>query len=273
VLPGVGARLHRIRAFGHDLLRTPPDPTEHLREPFFWGGYNMAPWCNRIAAGPIKVAGRTVDLESNFRDGSAIHGQVYEGPWDVVGEGAFGIEAGRDGWPWRYEVSFTVELDGRRLLMRQGLRNLDETPVPAGIGIHPWFVGSPLVAIRASHVYTSNSDSPPQPAPVSGVTDLREIGVMERGLDATWADLDEPAVELAWPDLGLRATMRSDATTLHVTAANPTDIEALAVEPQTHAPQGLRRVLRGEPGALTLLAPGDSLTQKIELTFETKVGD
>jgi galactose mutarotase-like enzyme len=134
-------------------------------------------------------------------------------------------------------------------------------------------VGSPLIAIRARGVYASNTDSPPQPAPVSGASDLREIGVMERGLDATWTGLDDPAVELAWPAVGLRATMRSDAATLHVTAANPTDIEALAVEPQTHAPQGLRRLLGGEPGALALLAPGDALMHNIEITFAMKEGE
>jgi aldose 1-epimerase len=232
----------------------------------------MAPWCNRIAPGPVRMGDRTIDVAANFRDGSAIHGQVYERPWDVVGDGAFRIEAGRDGWPWRYQTWFRVALNGRRLLVSQGLRNLDESPMPAGIGLHPWFVAQPLIAIHASHAYASNSDSSPTPAPVGAATDLRKIGPMERGLDATWAGLDDPAVELAWPALGLRATMRSDAGTLHVTAANPTDLEALAVEPQTHAPQGLRRLLRGEPGALAMLAPGDELKQNIELRFETTEG-
>jgi galactose mutarotase-like enzyme len=45
VLPGMGARLHRLRAFGHDLLRTPEDVTEHLRDPFFWGCHGA--WCSR----------------------------------------------------------------------------------------------------------------------------------------------------------------------------------------------------------------------------------
>ena len=51
VLPQVGARLHRLRAFGHDLLRTPPDPGTHATDPYFWGAYVMAPWCNRILPG------------------------------------------------------------------------------------------------------------------------------------------------------------------------------------------------------------------------------
>lgn len=46
LLPDVGARLHRLRVFGQDLLRTPAEPAEHLRDPFRWGAYVMAPWCN-----------------------------------------------------------------------------------------------------------------------------------------------------------------------------------------------------------------------------------
>ncbi len=52
LLPEAGARLHRLRAFGHDLLRTPSDPVDHLRDPIVWGGYLMAPWCNRLAREP-----------------------------------------------------------------------------------------------------------------------------------------------------------------------------------------------------------------------------
>src|SRR5512146_356766 len=60
LLPAIGARLPRIRAFGRDLLRTPPDPASHRREPFSWGGYVMAPWCNRIPAVPTTVGDRVI---------------------------------------------------------------------------------------------------------------------------------------------------------------------------------------------------------------------
>ncbi|MDP9482071.1 MAG: hypothetical protein M3P84_02485, partial [Chloroflexota bacterium] len=90
-LPQLGARIHRLRAFGHDLIRTPADPATHASDPFYWGGYVMAPWCNRIEAGPVRVDSHRVALGSNFSDGSAIHGQVYARPWDVVDGGTLRI--------------------------------------------------------------------------------------------------------------------------------------------------------------------------------------
>ncbi len=105
MLPKLGARIHRLRAFGIDLLRTPPTRAVHKRDPFFWGAYVMAPWCNRVAAHPFEVAGRTVDLAPNFPDGTAIHGQVYARPWLISPEGSMRIGGGGNGWPWAYEVT------------------------------------------------------------------------------------------------------------------------------------------------------------------------
>jgi aldose 1-epimerase len=273
LLPEVGGRWHRLQVDGRDLLRTPADPGAHLREPFFWGAYTMAPWCNRTAAGVARVGRRTIDLEPNFADGSAIHGQVSTRPWQVAGDGLLRIRAGGDGWPWPYEVSHELRVADNTLTIDQRLTNLADEPMPAGIGFHPWFRRPAQCAIHAELVYPTNTDSPAQPVAVSGPFDLRRLTEMASGLDATWAALAEPAVTLRWPNLGVRATMRVNAPTLHITAASPTDIDALAIEPQTHAPQGLRRLIHGEPGALALLAPAAELRQTIKMSFEFGYSD
>ena len=72
-LPGLGCRLHRLRAFGVDVLRTPESPAGHVDEPFSWGAYVMAPWTNRADPSPMTIAGRRIDLAPNFPDGTAIH--------------------------------------------------------------------------------------------------------------------------------------------------------------------------------------------------------
>ena len=55
-LPAMGARIHSIRFRGHDLLRTPATLEQHRADPFFWGAFVMAPWCNRITPGLATVA-------------------------------------------------------------------------------------------------------------------------------------------------------------------------------------------------------------------------
>jgi aldose 1-epimerase len=268
IVPEVGARLHRLRVDGHDLLRTPADPSDHVRDPFFWGAYVMAPWCNRVAAGTVNVGSRRVALDANFPDGSAIHGQVYARPWEQADEGRFLIRAGGDGWPWEYEVGLSVAIVDRLVRIEQTLTNLAIDPMPAGIGLHPWFRRPLLVAIRGDVVHAVNTASEPQPEPVSGRFDLRELGEMTADLDATWTHLRDVPVELRWPNLGLGASMKIRASSRYVVAASPSHLDAIAVEPQTHAPQGLRRTLNGEPGGLTILDPGSALSLIVEIAFE-----
>lgn len=275
VLPQRGARLHRLRVGGRDLLRTPEDARSYDDEPFFWGAFVMAPWCNRLAAGPLEIAGRTVDLPINFRDGTAIHGQVYGSPWRREGESAFEMEAGGEGWPWPYRVRLVFELESAGLSIVQSIINLADEAMPAGVGLHPWFVRPVEVAVHGRSVFTSNSDSRPDPEPASGEHDLRRLTTMPPDLDATWADLGDPPVELRWPGEGLacRVTASSNRGNLFITAASPSDVGADALEPQTHAPQGLRRLLNGEPGALQLIEPGGSLVLTTRLSFEQRNGE
>ena len=106
------------------------------------------------------------------------------------------------------------------------------------------------------------------PVPVTGAHDLRAFGSMVDGLDATWTRLGDPPVRLRWPAWGLSATMRADGPSLHIVAASPGFIDAVAIEPQTHAPQAMRRLLGGEPGALAWLEPGSTLALRTELVIE-----
>ena len=230
----------------------------------------MAPWGGRIRAAPTKVAGRVVNVSANFPDGTAIHGQVHSTPWDMTADGELSTTAGGDGWPWRYGVSSSFAVVGRSVRIEQTIANLDDGAMPAGIGIHPWYRRPVRVQINADLVFDSNLESPAAPKSVDHERwDARGSAGMAAGLDATWARLGDPAVLLTWPDAGLRAEMRMSTRSAYVVAASPTELDAIAVEPQTHAPQGLRRLINGEPGALALLDPGGSLSLITELTFQT----
>jgi aldose 1-epimerase len=267
VLPDLGARWHRLRAFGVDLLRTPADLSIHAREPFFWGAYVMAPWCNRAPAEPMAWHARRISLSPDFPDGSAIHGQVYARPWRVEEPGRLRVEAEGDGWPWRYSVTQRLFLEDGTLRVELTLRNLDDAPMPGGLGLHPWFVRPVEVVVAAAAVYDRNVGSPPEPMPVSGALDLRRLAQPAAALDATWAALDDPAVRLRWPATGISVTWRLGGAASHVVVATPADLHATAVEPQTHAPDPLRRLLSGEPGRPGVLQPGQELLLTAEMSF------
>ncbi len=275
VVPAIGARLHRLRAFGHDLLRTPDDLRPHLDDSYSSGSYPMAPWCNRVPAGRSVAAGRTVDLPASFPDGTAIHGQVSRRPWAVTDaaddRATFQLAGGGDGWPWPYEVEQRIRIVGARLELALRLTNHADDPMPGGLGFHPWFRTPVHVAIAARAVHPDNLATVALPVPVSGRHDRRRLESMPDGLDATWAELTDPPIVLEWPVTGIRATFAIAAPTRFVTAAS-LFADAVAVEPQTHSPDGLGRLARGESGGLALVPPGGTLELVVGIAFE-RTGD
>jgi aldose 1-epimerase len=269
VLPEIGGRVHRMRAFGHDLLRTPGSLDRYSDEPVFWGAYPMAPWCNRLSTTATGVGDRTVELTSNFTDGTAIHGQVATVPWTVADDGSLSVQGGGNGWPWRYAVEEQLLLDGPVLTLGLRLTNLDTVAMPGGLGLHPWFRKPLDIRVPARTVLASNLDPAAVRQPVGGRLDLRRAGPVPVDLDGSWLDFDEDVVELRWPDLGIRASLRWEASApTSIAIASPRALDGVAVEPQTHLPDGLRRWLSGEPGGLTVIEPGASLELAIELAVE-----
>ncbi len=269
LLPELGARIHRIRAFGHDLLRTPPDLRDHAADPFFWGAYPMAPWCSRAPAGTLAVAGREARLRPNFPDGTAIHGLVYAAPWVVGPEGVLTVEAGGDGepWPWPFEVSLFPSVEDDVLSLAYRLSNRSEAPMPAGLGLHPWLRRPVQLALPARHVYRANAGSSPEPEAATGRFDLASAAEPAAGLDATWAGISPAAIELSWPDTRVRAVLEISAHADPLVAiASPEEIDAVAVEPQTHGPDPFRRLLHGQPDAPVMLPPGGELRLDLRLT-------
>jgi aldose 1-epimerase len=267
LLPDHGGRLHRLAAFGHDLLRTPRSLEAYREEPFFWGGFVMAPWCNRVDARPTRVGEHLLDLPSNFADGTAIHGQVYDRAWEVTSAGTMRVLGGGDAWPWRYEVSLQAVVDGPLLRLSHAITNQSDAPMPAGIGIHPWFRTPLEVAFPADAVFASNVTSGTDPEAVSGAFDLRVLQPMPSGLDGTWVRRGDQPVTLRWPDVGIAAVLRAGPSAGYLCAASPAHFDAVAVEPQTHAPNGLRRLLHGAAGGLQTLGTGESLRLDVSLSF------
>lgn len=270
LLPEAGGRIHRLRADGHDLLRTPADPETHRTDPFFWGAYPMAPWCNRAPAGRRTVAGRDVALAPNFSDGSAIHGLVSSVPWHVDGPGRLSVTAGGDAaWPWAFAVSLDASVDDREVRLGYRLVNRSDAPMPAGLGLHPWFRAPLDVRLPADRVYPSNTNSDTEPVPVADTFDFRDRRRPAGGLDGTWTELREPRVELAWSDLGIGVDLVIGASGGGpcVALATPDEVGAVAIEPQTHGPDPLRRLERDEPDAPALLLPGEALALDLYLVI------
>jgi aldose 1-epimerase len=190
--------------------------------------------------------------------------------WTEVSPGTCSVRASGDGWPWPYEVTLSAEAAGTSLHLGWRLTNLADALMPAGIGFHPWWRRPVQVRVAAGKVYASNLAPPSEPEPVAGALDLGALAAPPDGLDGTWTDASPVPIELAWPDLRLRATVTSSPDVRYVAVATPPDLDAIAVEPETHAPDGLRRLLEGRTDGLAWLPAGESL--ELDLQIEVSRG-
>ncbi len=257
--PGQGGRLGQITLGDRHLLRGP----EHSALGWaWWGSYPMLPWVNRIPGGVARFRGETITVPVNWPDGTAIHGLVAERPWQVENAdshaAALTIEAELDRYHVRSRQTFALDADALDLEIE--VVNLAAWPVPAGVGIHPWFVAAP-VRVPADLVWPGDGPMPDGlPRPVRPDEDLRQAvsaAPMDRcftGLTGSNADIGD--LTLSW---------RGPITQVVVYSGQPGFV---CIEPQTMATDGFRLAEEGVEGTgVIVLEPGASLTVGYRLSW------
>jgi aldose 1-epimerase len=163
-LEGVGARAEVCPALGFNCYRWSAGGRERLyRDPAFFtdgrptrsGVPVLFPFPNRIRGGRFAWAGRDYELPRN--DGAAanaIHGFACRTPWRVTDSGADDHSAWLTGefhcaqdspqslplWPADHRIRLTVRLGCGRLRLESLVDNPDHTPLPFGLGYHPYFL-------------------------------------------------------------------------------------------------------------------------------------
>jgi galactose mutarotase-like enzyme len=221
---------------GHELLVTSG------YGPIMWGSYPFAPFAGRIREGRFRFDGRDVSLPINLAP-HAIHGTVFQRPWQADGPDALRNDLGPD-WPYRGAVTqrFSVHAGGLAVTLR--LEAQDR--MPATIGWHPWFVrrlaGSDAeVELRfdAERMYERGPD---------GMPNGRLVEPTAPPWDDCFVDV-RSAPRLTWPD---RLALELRSTADHWVVFTELD-HALCVEPQTGPPDDVHL------GPRTILEPGDAL--------------
>src|SRR5512141_1334137 len=121
-------------------------------------GYPLVPYSNRIGDGRFRFDGIDVALATNTDvSPHPLHGVGFLRAWDVTAATtsrialAFGhvpVDRTDNAWPWAFGATQVFDLDDRRLAWTLAVTNRDSRPMPAGIGMHPFFPKSPKVEVR-----------------------------------------------------------------------------------------------------------------------------
>lgn len=267
IRPELGAGITTFRWDDHDVLRpTPADADDVLQT----GNFVLAPFCNRIREGAFTFERREVRLSRNLGDHPhALHGQAWRQHWRVIAKATTSLELAYEhvpgDWPWRYEVVQTVDLVDDGLVQTATLTNLNQSPMPAGLGFHPAFpapAGTRLQADLRGVWMIDDEVMPTQKRPLDWGPDWRAGAEVDSGtfVDNCYTDWGGEAVLTGITPQPIRLEASSNCRWLHVFA--PISGGFVCVEPVSNRPDPFN----GDGGGMLVLAPGESMTVSMRLT-------
>jgi aldose 1-epimerase len=221
VRPEAGGRLAGLAVDGMELL------VSDAASPLEWGCYPMVPWVGRMRGGQFAWGGQAHSLPVNF-GAHAIHGTVWDVPWDESEPGVLDVALGPP-WPYPGRVRHTVALEPDRLMLTLEV-HATSTPMPVVVGWHPWWRrqldrGEPLhvdVDLIGARMYRRDPD---------GIPSGELVAPSPRPWDDCFTGLSRPPL-LRWPGaIDLMMDTRCDHWVIFDERPH-----AICVEPQTGPP-------------------------------------
>lgn len=244
----------------------------------------MVPYSNRVANGRFTFGGQAYQLAN--AENYAIHGDVRKRPWAVVAQASSSTRLAFQSrehpgvnWPWAFSCSVTFTLLGNRLHSQLSVRNESDSPMPAGLGFHPYFLralsraGEPIfVQFSVKGVYPDALGTRIPSGPAVHPTPAQDFSA-PRPLDAACfhdfcAHGYEGGGSIHWPESGVKLSFDESATLDHLVFFNPPK-PYFAMEPVSNANDGFNLHARGDAtSGVRVLLPGDDLVADWGLTVD-----
>ena len=249
---------------GIDILRPADDQTLRSRNPLGLASFPLVPFSGRIAAGRFEFGGRVVTL-SPTNQGHAIHGQGWQGIWQCNVQSAHAAKLSFDHlageWPWAYRAEQSFELRQNRLTQTLRIENLADTPMPAGLGVHPYFPRTADIQLRARiDGYFPNDAAmlPTMRTIKPTVWDWTDGKLVNPPIDHQFTGWNGHA-EIWWPSRGVHLAMSTQPPMSYLVVYAPSDHDFVCVEPVSHANNALNRSPDGAQDGIKVLAPGQQM--------------
>lgn len=273
-----------------DILYTAPD-WETNPVPTRSGHPILFPFPNRFAAGRFTFRGKTYQLPLNESSGKhAIHGFTPRNPWQVAAVESSEGEARITGkfrlpddhppaagqWPGPLTLTLSYVLTPNVLRVEAEVRNPGATPVPCGLGYHPYFRVPTAPGAAADDLILTSSAATAWPAdegiptgervPVPAEFDYRSprpVGdqILDRlftdlGFDRAKAGELVEVARLGHRSAPGRVTVSVSPAFRELLLFTPPHRKAVAIEPYTCASDAANLDARGIDAGWAVLPPG-----------------
>ncbi|MEO7247602.1 MAG: aldose 1-epimerase [Novosphingobium sp.] len=239
--------------------------------------FPLVPFSNRIANGKFTVGGREVCVAANMPGSDhphPMHGFGWLTEWRVVTAAidAAVLEHHHQGgeWPWPYRARQTFALSAEGATFTLALENLGVTPMPAGLGFHPYFPRD--ADTRYLGLHRGEWKNSPDCLPVSLDEKVQAADwwqgapVSSRLIDTAYTSR-EGALQIDWPSRGLGLTITPSDNLPFTVVYTPEGEEYFCVEPVSHMTDAVNSTL--PDSGLRWLEPGATMTITMQLTAHT----
>ncbi|KAF0098104.1 MAG: hypothetical protein FD144_4581 [Rhodospirillaceae bacterium] len=248
LVPEAGGSIARFALEGAgDLLRPATDAALATGTAKDAACYPLVPFSNRIANGRLSFRDDVIRLHTNWPGvRHPMHGDGWARAWDVVHHDRHSADlvfvhergVGAAGWPFRYRARQTFALEEAGLAVGLSIENLEDRVVPAGVGLHPFFMrdADAELACRLAGVWRTDAEVLPlQRVPLPPEWDFsRSRRVDGMGLDHCFDGWDGQAT-VTWPQRGLRLVLSATEAFRHLVIYVPDGQRYFCVEPVSHA--------------------------------------
>jgi aldose 1-epimerase len=276
LVPEAGGGIALCRFEGQDIFRPATPEGVASAEAREMGCFPLVPFSNRIAGGVFDFEGRSVTLPRNMGDHPhPLHGQGWRGAWQVeaaeTGAAVLLYRHEPDSWPWRYEARQGLSLTPDSLIIQLALTNLSDAPMPAGLGLHPYFPrceGTRLTA-GVTHMW----EGTPERIPTHRIDLPPEIGfaggavIADLDLDHCFAGWNGKAV-IDWPGRPHRLVMEGSPTLTHLVVYTPPGADFFCAEGVENMNDAFNRMGGESETGAWVLAPGES--HEVTTTFRVE---
>ncbi|WP_119459381.1 aldose 1-epimerase [Rhodospirillaceae bacterium SYSU D60014] len=278
--PGVGGSIAACRIVVNgrlvDLLRPAPAA---LANPLEAGCFPLVPFSGPVFGGGFRWEQGLLPLaRTNPREPDPIHGDGWMRPWQVLRRGGDAalleyrhrVDREPEGaFPFPYVARLCIRLLPDGFAATLSVRNAGPGPMPAGLGLHPYFTGASEARVRfAAHALWRDGPElaavPPGPIPPGlDFSAGRPIGDLE--IDHCFEGWGGQAW-LEWPDRGVAASLTAEGAFGKLQLFHPRDADFFCVEPVANANDGFNRMAAGvDRHGIAILAPGVTLSGRVAL--------
>jgi aldose 1-epimerase len=287
ILVGQGFNCFRFTAMSAgrpvELIYAPPEFANGQSRPSSGGIPILFPFPGRIPGTVFHWEGKQYQLEPGDALGNAIHGFVHARPWRIIEQGESRVvgqfHAWRDDpslqarWPADFRITATYTLTGSELRTEYLVENPGETPLPCGLGVHPYFrlpLGGSSRDDCVVQLPVSTRWELKDMLPTGRRLELAEASAYQRGrkfgelkLDDVFSGLVPTSAggyeaSIADP-AGSRLRIRFDQPFRECVVYTPPHREAICIEPYTCVAGAFAPHMQALDSGIRVIPPGASL--------------